>query len=66
MEFSTDPGKSWYELFQNHVEDLVSHEAVANAADLYPYNTLTTKEAFYYRQIFEELFPSQSHLIPYY
>ena len=63
---STDPGKSWYELFQNHVEGLVPDEAMANAADLYPYNTPTTKEAFYYRQIFEELFPGQSHLIPYY
>ncbi len=25
-----------------------------------------TKEAFYYRQIFEELFPGCGHLIPYY
>ena len=25
-----------------------------------------TKEAYYYRQVFEEMFPDCSHLIPYY
>ena len=62
---STEPGHSWHELLQNHIEGLVPDEAMASAPKLYPYNTPKTKEAFYYRQIFEELFPGQSHLIPY-
>lgn len=62
---STKPGQSWYELLQNHIKNQVPDEALAGAAELYPYNTPKTKEGFYYRQIFEELFPGQSHFIPY-
>ena len=63
---SVEPGQSWRELLQNHIQSLVLDDAMANAAELYPYNTPKSKEAFYYRQIFEELFPGQSHYIPYY
>jgi len=28
-----------------------------NAANIYPHNTPTTEEAYYYRMIFERLFP---------
>lgn len=62
---STKPGQSWYELLQNHIKSKVPDKALAGAAELYPYNTPKTKEGFYYRQIFEELFPGQSHFIPY-
>ncbi|KAJ7369793.1 hypothetical protein OS493_036436 [Desmophyllum pertusum] len=62
---STKPGQSWYELLQNHIKNQVPDEALAGSAELYPFNTPKTKEGFYYRQIFEELFPGQSHFIPY-
>ena len=62
----TQPGQSWSELLQNHFENVVSDDAMTRAAELYPFNTPKSKEAFYYRQVFEEFFPGQSHLIPYY
>lgn len=34
-----------------------------NAANIFPYNTPTTKEAYYYRMIFERLFPQVIFLI---
>ena len=35
----------------------VTDEMMNNAAKLYPYNTPVNKEAYYYRMIFERLFP---------
>lgn len=62
---STKPGQSWFELLQNYVENQIPDEAMSRAEEIYPYNTPKTKEGFYYRKIFEELFPGQSHFIPY-
>ena len=62
---SQKPGQSWYEILQRHVKNQVPNEAMSKAAELYPFNTPKTKEAFYYRQVFEEFFPGCSSLIPY-
>ena len=35
----------------------ITDQMMANAMYIYPHNTPTTKEAYYYRQIFERLFP---------
>ena len=63
---STEPGQTWCEMLKNHFENLIPDEAMATADELYPNNTPNTKEALYYRQVFEEFFPGQSHLIPHY
>ena len=39
---------------------LVSDEQMANAAEKFPINPPMTKEEYYYRTIFAELFPSES------
>jgi asparagine synthase (glutamine-hydrolysing) len=49
--------KSWYEMIQDFVEDKVTDAQLNTAAEPFPYCTPTTKEAYYYRQIFERLFP---------
>lgn len=36
------------------------------AAALFPYNPPATKEAFYFRQIFEKLYPGRSEWTPHY
>ena len=41
-----------------HCEKQVSDEQFAQAEKLFPHNTPKTKEAFYYRTIFESYFPS--------
>ncbi|XP_020913586.1 asparagine synthetase [glutamine-hydrolyzing] [Exaiptasia diaphana] len=63
---STDPGKSWFEILQKFVSSQVPDEALAEAEKLYPFNTPTTKEAFYYRQIFENSFKGHENLISYF
>lgn len=56
--------KSWYQMIQDFVETKVTAEELQNAAALFPYCTPTTKEAYYYRSIFESLFPGRADIIP--
>lgn len=44
--------KSWFQIIQEHVEQLISDEEFSTAATRFPYCTPQTKEAFYYRKIF--------------
>lgn len=48
--------KSWFQIIQEWVDDKVSNEEMANASKTYPYCTPQTKEAYYYRKIFCEIF----------
>jgi asparagine synthase (glutamine-hydrolysing) len=48
--------KSWFQIIQEWVEDKVSDEEMKTASDKYPYFTPKTKEAYYYRKIFTEVF----------
>ena len=48
--------KSWYSIIQEFVEDKVTDEELASAAERFPYCTPQTKEAFYYRKIFCDVF----------
>lgn len=56
-QFSDGVGYSWIDGLKDYAEKTVSDESMAMASHLYPYNTPATKEAFYYRRIFEELYP---------
>jgi asparagine synthase (glutamine-hydrolysing) len=62
---STKAGESWYEIIQKHCKRIVSDIKLETAAERYPFSTPKTKEAYYYRKIFENKYPGQSHLIPY-
>ncbi|XP_071101856.1 asparagine synthetase [glutamine-hydrolyzing]-like [Haliotis cracherodii] len=53
-----------FEIIQEFCEKQVSDEAMEQAASLYPFNTPETKEAMYYRQVFEKYYPSKSAWIP--
>ena len=44
----------------------ISDEVLAAAGERFDGPTPKTKEAYYYRQIFEELYPGCGNLIPYY
>eukprot|EP00250_Pteridium_aquilinum_P028322 c36945_g1_i1 orf=646-2412(-) len=59
-QFSDGVGYSWIDGLKAHAEMQVSDQMMANAIYIYPYNTPTTKEAYYYRRIFEGLFPQSS------
>ncbi|CAH1239047.1 ASNS [Branchiostoma lanceolatum] len=58
--------KSWYETLQEYVEEQINDQMMEDAPKTFPFNPPRTKEAYYFRQIFEKHFPSKSKWIPYY
>ena len=44
----------------------INDSELGTAAQKYPHNPPKSKEALYYRKIFEKYYPNQGHLIPYY
>lgn len=59
-QFSDGVGYSWIDGLKDHANSLVSDSMLANASFVYPENTPTTKEAYYYRTIFERFFPKNA------
>ncbi|MBA6390791.1 asparagine synthase B [Colwellia sp. BRX10-3] len=59
-QFSDGVGYSWIDGLKQHVEAQVSDQQLASAEFKFPVNTPDTKEAYFYRTIFEEHFPLAS------
>ncbi|KAF9611739.1 hypothetical protein IFM89_034922 [Coptis chinensis] len=59
-QFSDGVGYSWIDGLKDHANEQVSDAMLANASFVYPENTPTTKEAYYYRTIFERFFPKNA------
>lgn len=59
-QFSDGVGYSWIDSLKEITASRVSDEMMRNAARRFPINTPRNKEEYYYRTIFEELFPSQT------
>ncbi|XP_033127678.1 asparagine synthetase [glutamine-hydrolyzing]-like [Anneissia japonica] len=58
--------KSWYQVLQEFIETKVTDSMLEDAPKLYPFNPPKSKEAYYYRQIFERSYPNRSSWIPYF
>jgi asparagine synthase (glutamine-hydrolysing) len=58
--------KSWYQIVQESAEQMYTDEQLASAQQLYTHCPPPTKEALYFRDIFESLYPNTSHVIPHY
>jgi len=56
-QFSDGVGYNWIDTLIEFAASQVSDVDFAKAAELFPYNTPATKEAFYYRTIFHKYFP---------
>ena len=61
-QFSDGVGYSWIDGLKDHAESLVSDEEFASRDKLYTHDTPTTKEAFWYRRLFERHFPQRACL----
>ena len=61
--FSDAVGYNWVTSIKEHANNEISDEEFANRDEIYPHNTPDTKEAFYYRKIFEEYYPGRANLI---
>lgn len=59
-QFSDGVGYNWIDTIRSYAASHVSDEAFDTAKELYPFNTPLSKEGFYYRQVFERIFPNQS------
>ncbi|MCK8046041.1 asparagine synthase B [Shewanella sp. 1CM18E] len=59
-QFSDGVGYSWIDGLKDHAAEQVDDLKLANAKFRFPYNTPETKEAYFYRTFFEELFPLPS------
>ncbi|MBB5206835.1 asparagine synthase B [Chiayiivirga flava] len=56
-QFSDGVGYSWIDSLKAHAEQQVSDSDLANARHRFPHNTPLTKEAFFYRTLFERHYP---------
>ncbi|KAM7517458.1 hypothetical protein LguiB_016420 [Lonicera macranthoides] len=59
-QFSDGVGYSWIDGLKDHANQQVTDSMLTNASFVYPENTPTTKEAYYYRTIFEKFFPKNA------
>ncbi|PPR91412.1 hypothetical protein GOBAR_AA29272 [Gossypium barbadense] len=59
-QFSDGVGYSWIDGLKAHTARHVTDKMMSNASFIFPHNTPTTKEAYYYRMIFERFFPQNS------
>ncbi|XP_026879142.2 asparagine synthetase [glutamine-hydrolyzing] [Electrophorus electricus] len=62
----TSMKKSWYTSLQEHIDSQVNDSELEEAPNLFPYNPPTTKEGFFFRQIFEKHYPGRSKWISHY
>lgn len=56
-QFSDGVGYRWIDELKNHANRQISNTQLENAAFRFPYNPPLTKEAYFYREIFDRLFP---------
>ena len=59
-QFSDGVGYGWIDALRDHADTAVTDQQFAVAKHRFPYNTPRTKEGYYYRDIFDSLFPSQA------
>jgi len=59
-QFSDGVGYSWIDGLKAHVESQVTDQQLESASFKFPINTPDSKEAYFYRTIFEERFPLSS------
>lgn len=59
-QFSDGVGYSWIDALKEFADDQVSDEMFKASGFRFPYNPPSTKEAYYYRLVFENLFPGES------
>lgn len=59
-QFSDGVGYDWIDSIKSYAASHVTDEEFSGATKRWPINTPSTKEAYYYRRIFEQRFPQES------
>ncbi|KAM4550337.1 asparagine synthetase [glutamine-hydrolyzing] [Fundulus diaphanus] len=58
--------KSWYTCLQEHLDSVVNNDQMEKATKTFPHNPPRTKEAYYYRQVFEKFYPGRAKWLSHY
>ncbi|GAA6226737.1 asparagine synthetase [glutamine-hydrolyzing] [Lates japonicus] len=58
--------KSWYTCLQEHLESMVNDDQMEKAYKTFPHNPPCSKEAYYFRQVFEKHFPGRAEWLSHY
>ncbi|MFT4927291.1 MAG: asparagine synthase (glutamine-hydrolyzing) [Phenylobacterium sp.] len=61
-QFSDGVGYSWIDSLKEHADKEISDQMMESVEFRFPYNTPQTKEAYFFRNIFEEHFPQEAAL----
>lgn len=61
-QFSDGVGYDWIDSLKDYVNNMITDDMMKSAVYKFPVNTPDTKEAYYYRMIFEEHFPSNASI----
>lgn len=56
--------RSWHVIIQEHVDTLISDEEFRENAPKFTHNEPKTKEAYYYRKLFNQSYPNRASVIP--
>ena len=59
-QFGDGVGYSWIDSVVAYTDSQVSDAEMASAAERFPYNTPDTKEAYFFRKVFEHHFPGEA------
>uniref|UniRef100_UPI003AAA6CB5 asparagine synthetase [glutamine-hydrolyzing]-like n=1 Tax=Centroberyx gerrardi TaxID=166262 RepID=UPI003AAA6CB5 len=58
--------KFWYTSLQEHLQSVVNDFQLEKAQKTFPHNPPPTKEAYYFRQVFEKHYPGRAEWLPHY
>jgi asparagine synthase (glutamine-hydrolysing) len=63
---TTIPVRTWIDMIRDYVDARVSDEEYAIERTKFVHNTPYDKESYYYRRVFEKLYPGRETVIPYF
>ncbi|XP_073319414.1 asparagine synthetase [glutamine-hydrolyzing] [Pagrus major] len=58
--------KSWYTHLQEHLDSMVNDDQMERAHKTFPHNPPCSKEAYYFRQVFEKQYPGRAEWLSHY
>jgi len=58
------PERSWHNVIKEYIDTKITDKEFECNKDLYTFNTPPSKEAYYYRKVFEQYYPNMAHVIP--
>jgi asparagine synthase (glutamine-hydrolysing) len=58
------PERSWHNVIKEYIDKVITDEEFQQESGKFSINTPPSKEAYYYRKVFESFYPNMGHVIP--